>query len=190
MYSGSSLECNRTRPITRLYLCVFFILLIVIFFIISILVSSLPSVSSKINLKTEKDIITNVFTTKIPQFVTQYNRISKIYVYLHFTFFFSSLSSPISSPPPYFTSTSTSHFQRLQFSWITTESFVEREPSHRRLPDNKIIVKYWHHLYGISTVVIHLLCHIFKTSNLELPSYPLASSQSMTKNLEQSVFKV
>ena len=117
--------------------------------------------------------------------MTQYNRISKIYVYLNFTFFF---SFPSLSPTQYATSTSTSGASRKTSIFLNTnESFVNAA-EQRRLLGHKIIVKYWHHLCGISTVVIRFLGHIFGTSSLELPSYPLASSQSMTENLEQSVF--
>ena len=122
-------------------------------------------------------------------YMTQCSRISGIYVYLDFTFFF---SFPSLSSAPYATSTSTSGASRKTsiFFRLLTNHLLNASRATRRLPDNKIIVKYWHHLCGISTVVIRFLGHIFGTSSLELPSYPLASSQSMTKNLEQSVFKV
>ena len=77
--SNSSLECNRAQPVARLDFYVFFSLLIDNFFFISLNNPSLHhlhfsifldfSKISKINLKTKKEIRTDVFTTKFPQFV-------------------------------------------------------------------------------------------------------------------------
>ena len=81
-------------------------------------------------------------------------------------------------------------FQKnFNFLQITNESFVEREPSKEGCRTTKSSLSI-----GIIFVAFPLWSSVFlaisSTSNLELPSYPLASSQSMTKILEQSVFKV